>query len=78
MTESETDATSTAGSQQNREMEIVHTGTDTFHEDGRFVDKEVIEVRCEDMDECREVGRVVSLLNEHSAEEIAEAVEVDE
>ncbi len=54
-----------------------HAGEKTVydHEADSYGTVEVVEVRCPTMDDARDVGAVVSLLNRHDAEEIREQVE---
>lgn len=56
---------------------IQRTGTTTTHDKtlGDFVDWETVRVLCVDLEQTRDVGAVVSLLNRHDSDEICEVVE---
>lgn len=69
--------TSESTDETNRtEFTAQHTGEqDVYdHDASDFDTREVVEVRCNSMDDAREVGQVVSLLNEFDADTIVDRV----
>ena len=62
-----------------RDLKITHSGEEEYYDkdEGDFGTREVVEVRCETMDDARAVGAVVSLLKRHEPEDIRAAVEED-